>query len=523
MNASSLVEPPLERSSSFIRVFGFVIGATVLMAFVLGQADRETVMGHWAERRCDLGVLLTSSFYKPDDYGGSANSFATENFNFCMRKYAAMALGQAAQPAVKLASQNIQGSSVIGQLSNTLRLMINNLRDSFAGVINNFYKQYMKGVQATSIIAQRLNAAMKRIEAIITSFMYIALSTYVGLMNTVEFIIFVCIVIILIIVVIFILLFFLLWPVSPMLVAICVVIASAGLGAAIGGAASVFCFAEDTEVALADGSTIHVSDLRNGQQLADGGIVEGMFTFDGNETPLYNLYGTFVSGTHLVLYKGKYMEVAAHPDAVPTDKRVNKVYCPITSTRKVPVQCPNGTITLFCDWEEVDNVVAEVAWSELVERILGVYEIQEPTLPAGFGAGVDVPVVLANGELKNTLIGAVSIGQTILDAEGRPTKILGIVRRQMKIDRAGMISDGVWYRNSNGKWNQCFQSSNKSGNKNTLMYHLITDSGTFTIYNHGTNIVVRDATEVGIERLRSCTPTVLRVLNDGLGLESRER
>lgn len=517
MNVSSLVEPPLERSSSFIRVFGFVLASTVMLAFVLGQADRETIMGNWAERRCDLGVLLTSSFYKPDDYGGSSNSFATENFNFCVRKYAAMALGQAAQPAVKLASQNIQGSSVIGQLSNTLRLMINNLRDSFAGIIDNFYKQYMKGVQATSIIAQRLNAAMKRIEAIITAFMYLALSTYVGLMNTVEFVIFVCIVIILIIVVIFILLFFVLWPVSPMLVAICIVIASAGLGAAIGGAASVFCFAEDTLIALADGSSVPISLLHNGQQLADGGIVEGMFTFDGQETPLYNLYGIFVSGTHLVLYKGKYMEVASHPDAILTEKRVDKVYCPITSTRKVPVQCPNGTVTLFCDWEEVDDVVAEVAWSELVERVLEVYEIQDPTVPAGFSGGVDVPVVLANGELKDTFISAVTIGQTVMGGDGKPTKVLGIVRRQMKINRAGLISDGVWYKATNGKWSQCFKGSSSSGEQNTLMYHLITDSGTFKIYHQGTDIVVRDATEVGIDRLRSCTPTVLRVLNDGLG------
>ncbi len=488
-----------------------------MLAFILGQADRETIMGNWPKRRCDLGVLLTSSFYKPDDYGGSANSFATDNFNFCMRRYAAMALGQAVRPAVKLSSQNIQSSSVIGQLTNTLRLMINNLRNSFAGIIDNFYKQYMKGVQASSIVAQRLNAAMKRIEAIITSFMYITLSTYVGLMNTVEFVLFVCIVIILIIVVIFILLFFVLWPISPMLVAICVTISTAGLGAALGGAASVFCFAEETEVALADGSSVPINTLSTGQRLADGGIVEGMYIFDGQETPLYNLYGVYVSGTHLVLYKGRYMEVAAHPDATLTERKVGRVYCPITSTRKVPVQCPNGTVTIFCDWEEVDDIVAEEAWAELVERILGVNDVQSPTLPAGFDASIDVSVVLANGELKETNIGVIGIGQTIMGGDDKPTQVIGIVRRKMKIDRVGVISDGVWCMMPNGKWCQSIQGSCKAGEQNTLMYHLITDSGTFKIYHHGINIVVRDATEVGIERLRSCTPTVLHALNDGLG------
>jgi hypothetical protein len=516
MNASTIPEPPLERSSSFIRVFGFVIAATVFLAFVLGQADRETVMHNWATRRCDLGVLLTSAFYKPDDYGGDANSFATENFNFCMRKYASQALGQAMQPAVKLSGQNVQNAGVTGQLLNTQRLMVTNLRDSFAGVINNFYKQYQKGVLAASITAQRLNSAMKRLEAVITAFMYIALSTYVGLMNTIEFVLFVVIVIILIIVIIFILMFFVLWPISPMLVATCVILASAGLGAAVGGAASVFCFVGDTEVSLLDGTTVKIKDLNIGQELADGGVVEGMFTFNGENTPLYDLYGVNVSGTHLVLYKGRYMEVASHPDATLTDKRAALLYCPVTSSRKVPVQCPNDRVTLFCDWEEVNDVVAEAAWAEIVERTLGVSVEQNATLPAGFGAGIDVPVVLSNGELKDTYIGAVSIGQTVMGGDGRPTRVLGIVRRKMKMERKGLLSDGVWYMGPNGKWAQGMKGASKVGEQNTLMYHLITDSGTFKIYYQGVDIVVRDATEVGIDRLRSCTPTVLRVLNDGL-------
>ncbi len=517
MNASTVPEPPLERPSSFIRIFGFVIAATVFLAFVLGQADRETVMNNWAARRCDLSVLLTSAFYKPDDYNGNANSFATENFNFCMRRYAAQAIGQAMQPAVKVSGQNVQNASIIGQLLNTCRLMVTNLRDSFAAVINNFYKQYVKGVQATAITAQRLNSAMKRLEGIITAFMYIAITTFVGLMNTVEFILFVVIVIILIVVIIFILLFFVLWPISPMLVATCVVLASAGLGAAIGGAASVFCFAGDTEVSLIDGTTCKVKDMVIGHKLADGGVIEGMFTFNGEETQLYNLYGTYVSGTHLVLHKGRYMEVASHPDAVLTERREKLLYCPITSTRRVPVQCPNGRVTLFCDWEEVDDVFAEAAWAQVVEQTLRVNEVQDPTVPAGLGAGTTVPVVLANGESKDTYIGAVSIGQMVIDADGRPTTVLGIVRRQMKIDRRGQITDGVWYKRADGKWSQKMEGASVLGEQNTLMYHLITDSGTFTIYYQGVEIVLRDATEVGIDRLRSCTPTVLRVLNDGFG------
>ncbi len=518
MDKPDLEEPPLERSSSFIRMFGFVIAATITLAFVLGQADRETVMGNWAERRCDLSVLLTSGMYKPDDYGGSRNSFATENFNFCMRKYAAMALGQALQPAVKMTDQSIQGSSIIGQLLGTLRLMSKNLRDSFAKIIDNFHKQYVKGVQAVSITAQRLNAAMGRIEAIITSFMYITLSTYVGLMNTVEFIMFICIIIILCVVIIFIILFLFMWPLSPLLIAICVMIAAAGMGGAIGGAASVFCFAEETEVALLDGGTCRVAGLKIGQRLADGGVVEGMFTFDGVDTQLYNLYGVFVSGTHLVLHKGRYMEVASHPDAVLTERRAERLYCPIVSSRKVPVQCPNGLVTLFCDWEEVDDVVAQAAWDNVVEKTLKVIEAQGATCPAGLAPHTTVQIVLANGECKDTYITNVQIGQTIMGADGRSTKVLGVVRRQIGLRRRADVTDGVWYLSNNGQWSQKLEGAATAGgaphNVDTIMYHLITDSGNFGIYYCGKDITIRDATEVGIDRLRSCTPTVLRMLNN---------
>ncbi len=514
MDNNKTEEPPLERSSSFIRIFGFIIACTVFLAFVLGQADRETVMNNWAKRRCDLGVLITSAFYKPDDYSGSANSFATENFNFCVKKYAAMALGQAMQPAVKVSSESIQSSSIMGKLLDSLRLMISNLVGSFGKIINNFYNTYRQGVLATSIIAQRINAALKRLEATVTAMMYMTLSTYVGLMNTVKFVLFVCIVIILVLVVIFILLFFVLWPVSPILVATCVAIASAGLGGAIGGAASVFCFAEETLVSMADGSEVQVNQLKPGDRLADGGKVEGMFTFSGEKTPLYELYGTFVSGTHLVMHKGRYMEVAAHPDARLTERRVKLVYCPITSSRKVPVVCADGKITLFCDWEEVDDIVAQTAWDTLVEKLLMVPVPQNPELPAGLGPMTTIDVILMNGELKSTYISNITIGQTVMDGDGLPTKVLGVVRRSLKIDRKGTLTDGVWFRATNGQWSQKIRGAAMLGQHDTIMYHLITDSGTIRIYYHGQPVTIRDATEVGMERLRSCTPTVLRVLNN---------
>lgn len=504
--------------SSFVRLTFMIIALTVGLSIAMTFADRESVINDWPNQRCKTAVMATAFLYKPADYNGSASDFAAENYNFCLKQLAGKTLQAGVTPATAVLQQQVGSSGVIGEMQNSIRNMLGSMSRELGSGLDVFYQRYQAIQGQVSRIMQYLQSAMGRINGVIGATVYLAVSMIVSMINTVEFIVWICIAIIIILVVIFIILFFILAPFSPLLLAVVTVITSAGFGAMIGGAASVFCFAEDTHVLAANNKTIKVQDLVIGDKLSDGSTVEGMFVFDGARTPLYDLYGCLVSGTHLVYdtKSKRYCEVADHPDAQLTIKRSERLYCPITSNRHVPVLTSQGRQILFCDWEEVATDEGEKAWMKAVYEQLGVNDDILAYKSNNFndvaGMRPHVKVAMATGQWCS--IEMVNIGDAVLYGSGQETKVLGKVLRQYN---GADVAPGTWRKNAKSKsWQRgCsgLPNNKKEGADEGKLYHLITDSGTFIINSDGFMYEVRDATEVGIENLRACTPAVLSSLN----------
>lgn len=498
-----------------------IVALTVGLSIAMTYADRDSVINDWPNQRCKTAVMATAFLYKPDDYNGTASDFAKENYNFCLKQLAGKTLQAGITPATGVLKQQVGSSGVIGEMQNSIRNMLGTMGREFGSGLDLFYQRYQAIQGQVTRIMQYLQSAMGRISGFIGATIYLAVSMIVSMINTIEFIVWICIAIVIILVVIFIILFFILAPFSPLLLVVVSIIAAAGFGAMIGGAASVFCFAEDTTVLASNGNTIKVQDLVEGTILSDGSVVEGMFVFDGTRTPLYDLYGCLVSGTHIV-YNTKsrrYCEVAEHPDAKQTIKRSDRVYCPITSSRHVPVITPEGRSILFCDWEEVASDSACEAWMKEVYKQLNInddllHNINNDENLAGMRA--HVRVAMADGQWKS--IEKVLIGDTILYGHGKSTKVLGRVKRCTMAPSQRFIEPGTWMKNTRQKeWHRAGSGQQEKQNSQEKMvdiYHLITDSGTFIINSDGFMYEVRDATEVGAANLRSCTPAVLSALNE---------
>ncbi len=501
-----------QSQSSFMRLIGVTLAFGIIMAFTMVYADKTSIINNWTKERCKIPIILTSFLYKPSDYGGSSADFAQDNFDFCMKEFASRALKIAAEPALAVAGSQIDAQGTIGQLQNSIRLMVGNVYRDFAKQVGHFYNRYKMGRGQAIRVFQYLKSAMGRLQGSIGAMVYIALSAFVSVINTIELIVWIVIAIIIILTILFILLFFYLFPFTPMILVVIVSLVTAGLGTMIGGAASVFCFPENTPVIMKNGSTKTISKLVAGDELLDNGIVEGMFVFDGSTTPLYKYKDILVSGTHLVYCPRikKYMEVASHPDAVLTEEKVDRLYCPIVSSRHISVLNGNGGLSLFCDWEEVSTPVAVEAWAKMVKEKLG---INEDTVMAEVFAGFNAKTVRVwNHEKKLVPIDQIKIGSYVIDESMELVEVLGIVKRREKWTPG--ISDGVWVLDRRNKWKQFFHPANvRPEEENIDIYHLITRSGTFTVMYEGVAYVVRDATEVGIERIRSLTPTVLSELN----------
>lgn len=107
------------------------------------------------------------------------------------------------------------------------------------------------------------------------------------------------------------------------------------IGGFIGGTiGSLFCFAPDTEILMADGSTKQIADLNLGDDVLYGGIVTGKGECYTEE--LYSYKGTQVTGTHAVLEDGAWIRVRDSASAEKLDIDLATV-APITTVKHILV------------------------------------------------------------------------------------------------------------------------------------------------------------------------------------------
>jgi hypothetical protein len=501
--------------SSFLRLTFVIIALTIGIAFVLSLVKRTTIMEQWRDRRCDLGVMMSGFLYKPSYYNGSASDFAYENFNFCIAEYARKALETGASTASGVMGEQVKAGGVITQFHNSIRTMMGTLLNGFSDVLQGFYKRYYAGVYELSRVSQLIKSAIGRIQASLISSIYMALSMYTTIENTINFIIWVVISILLILMALFIILIFVLFPLAPLLISVIAIVAAAGFGSLVAGPARVFCFAPHTPVVLKSGATTPISQLKIGQQLRDG-VVEGMFEFNGLETEIYELHGVHVSGGHLVYDdNGAIVRVADHKDAVKTEALYERLYCPIISSRTITTRV-GGEESRFADWEEIAETDDEV-YDTAVRSMLGLQG--QPTLVSG----ITHEAIISKNEGYSS-IEHVKIGEYVLDKGNRFTEVLGIMKRviYVNLDRRASFTDGTIIYDKN-TWTYAAERGSVAGDTPVTVYQLITSSGTYGIWKNRELLVVRDGTEVGIGRIDELTPLVVQLLNKGKDVDTVER
>src|SRR5210317_816673 len=111
------------------------------------------------------------------------------------------------------------------------------------------------------------------------------------------------------------------------------------------------CFSPETPIKLQNGETVLMKNLKLGDVLVNGSVVDAVMKIRNENDPYYKLPGNIiVTGSHYIRYGGKYIHVKNVPEAKPTGKVDPVVYCLVTSDHKITV----GEYT-FWDWE--DNLV----------------------------------------------------------------------------------------------------------------------------------------------------------------------
>ena len=111
------------------------------------------------------------------------------------------------------------------------------------------------------------------------------------------------------------------------------------------------CFSPDTSVKLQNGDTRPMKNLKLGDVLINGSIVEATLKIRNQNDPYYKLPGDIlVTGSHYIKDGSTYKHVSKFSKAEATTQIDDVVCCLVTSDHKIPV----GDF-VFWDWE--DNLV----------------------------------------------------------------------------------------------------------------------------------------------------------------------
>lgn len=110
------------------------------------------------------------------------------------------------------------------------------------------------------------------------------------------------------------------------------------------------CFAPETPIQLENGKTAMIKNLKLGDTLINGSVVEAVMRIKNYSDPYYKIGDIHVTGSHYVKYGTKYVQVKNLPTAERTEKIDDVVSCLVTNDHKIPV---GGE--MFWDWE--DNLI----------------------------------------------------------------------------------------------------------------------------------------------------------------------
>jgi hypothetical protein len=329
---------------------------------------------------------------------------------------------------------------------------------------------------------------MQKAHAIVLSTLFQGMTMIVGIDNSMKFVQKVVLIMMGIIVGLIILLFVVLIPFIPLIILPTIAI----LGSAAGGMAGAFCFSETTRITKKDGQTCRIDALNIGDILEDGSEVEGILFFDGKGVDLYQLGSVKVSADHLVFYTPlqTWISVKDHPDSVHIISEPLLV-CLNTSTRNIPI---NGYI--FRDWEEIppNRPDLDTQWNRMIAAKLGttnLHDAQEYPILAPYWSV----------KVKDTgliFLSDVRLGDEILDSTGTYTCVLGIFYGEEDVaPERFWYSNSIWW-NDTGRWQQKPREKKHVSRKGI---HLITESGTFAIFNNDSMFEIRDFTEIGYKRI----------------------
>lgn len=441
--AADIKEPP-----SMLALVGLTATLS-LIAYIMSEiGNYYEIKRNWAHYQCQPSIAPFAKFYGHDP---------TETMNFCIGQVVKQHAGGVITPIYKGIEEV---SSVVGGAYDKVQAIesgVDGLLKGFQSFVVNFTNSFrLIGVRIQmSIIAMK--DIFSRVFGIFVAFTYAGIAALTFGENLV------C---------------------NPL---------TTFIGTIAG--VDICCFAPETRVRMADGSTRAIPTIRIGDALADGARVVSLYTFDGVAgcAGMVSVRGVHVSGNHYLRGpSGDWVRADTHPEAQPVPHRP-LIWCLGTTTNTIPIVAPDGSDWVYTDYEESSDPEVIVAAQAAAEAALN-----GPALPAGptiadYSLGLHPRTLLELVDGTWQPLTLIRPG-TLLVGGARVIGVVSEVCESVCVAQGMSAAQLVWHR---GRWVRAGTVWPTSASKQVFRHVLVAGSGALHMFYEGHAWTVRDYSEAG--------------------------
>ena len=281
--------------------------AVLAVCYTMILASLDEIKENWVQYRCNPMYMPFASFVGVDT-GGNFMRCTTKSF----QDYAGFIL----DPINQLFGTFLGMFSSIADSLNSMRSMFNGIRTAFLGIVTMIFGKLANTMSSMQYLMIRIRTVFLRVSAVMFSMM--------NIMNT---------------------------GISS---------GKSVINGPVGKTISFLCFAPETRVLLDDGRMKEMSAVMVGDVLQGGHTVTGTYVLIGNDSQLFYLGDTLVTGSHR-LASG--LRVDERPDSVITSTKRSLLYCLDTDTGILPLA--NGMEFLDFEFDSPQNPLEAIRLEEM--------------------------------------------------------------------------------------------------------------------------------------------------------------
>lgn len=483
-----------EYGTSFILFIFLLLILFVVHSYFYSITHVQSIKANWTKDRCSPRVIPFAGLINSPN-GKSAMQYTEENFTYCIQNILSDIAGFALQ-SVTFITNAIQGifKAMFGDLQK-IRTMFNSIRTKLQSISEIIMGKIMNIVIPLQEIIIKARDIFGKTQGILSAGLYTALGAYMTLQTLLGAIIqaLVSILVILagtiaglLIIAAIPIIGELVMPILALDIGIFIAIAVPTIIIIVFTALYLqlnseslipsFCFDKNTFLSMNDGSIKTIEKIQVGDILKNNVVVTAKIVVNQINTPMYQLRNIIVSGSHSVLYNGKWITIDKHPEAIFIHDYIEPyLYCLNTTSKTIVIDN-----IIFCDWDEL--------FGETLEKL----NINKNFIHTFTDGGLkDTTFIRLKNGLKKK-ISDIKIGDILEYGE----KVQGIVEINADDLKQYTYSLGNM-RSFEGGYNLYFQLNNSSFStldlpeKNKVerkdtdkkLYHLLTNTKTFFVNN----------------------------------------